>query len=259
MGSDVAGIVEAVGSACRDWKPGDEVFSDVASAGFGSFAEYVVVPEKLLARKPANISFRQAAALPQAGLLAIQGMRFHGDVIAGQRVLINGAGGGVGPIALTYAKSKGAHVTCVDRSEKFDMLRALGADDVIDYTTTDYTCTGKQYDKILDVIAHRAASDYHRALTAKGVFAMIGGSMGGLLFRMIAIEPLLSKFRSKKSGVMGYQVSREGLDELAKLLGDKTIEVVIDRTFPLAQLREAFEYVELGKFKGKIVIDISDK
>jgi NADPH:quinone reductase-like Zn-dependent oxidoreductase len=259
LGSDVAGVVEAVGSACCDWQPGDEVFGDIASVGFGSFAEYVAVPEKQLARKPANISFKQAAALPQAGLLAIQGIRFHGDVVDGQQILINGAGGGVGPIALTYAKSKGAHVTCVDRSEKFEMLRALGADVLIDYTTTDFTRTGKKYDKILDVIAHRATSDYQRVLTSSGVFAMIGGSMGGLLFRMMAIEPLLSKYRSQKLGIMGYEVNREGLDELARLLSDKTIVVAIDRTFPLTQLREAFDYFETGKFKGKIVIEVITK
>jgi len=255
LGCDVAGVVEAVGSDCRDWTPGDEVFGDIASAGFGSFAEYVAVPEKLLARKPRSISFLEAAALPQAGLLAIQGLRFHGEVQAGQRVLINGAGGGVGPIALTYAKSKGAHVTGVDRKEKFELLRSLGADELIDYTTTDYTRTGKQYDKILDVIALRSASDYRSALTPDGVFAMIGGSMGGLLLRMMIVEPLLSKFRKKKMGIMGYHVSRKGLEELAQLYSDKSINVAIDRVYPLSQVRDAFDYFKSGTFKGKIVID----
>jgi NADPH:quinone reductase-like Zn-dependent oxidoreductase len=256
LGSDIAGVVEAVGSACRDWQVGDEVFGDIASAGFGSFAEYVAVPEKLLARKPSTVSFQEAAALPQAGLLAIQGIRHYGDVISGQRVMINGAGGGVGPIALTYAKSKGAHVTCVDRKEKFEMLRSFGADDLIDYTTTDYTRTGNRYDKILDVIAHHSASDYRRALSPNGVFTMIGGSMGGLLFQMLTIEPFLSKFRNKKLGIMGYRVSRGSLEELVQLYIAKTINVAIDRTFPLSQLREAFEYFESGMFKGKIVIEI---
>jgi len=256
LGSDVSGVVESVGSACRDWNPGDEVFGDIASAGFGSFAQYVAVPEKLLARKPASLTFHEAAALPQAGLLAIQGLRYQGDVKPGQRVLINGAGGGVGPIALTYAKARGAHVTCVDRAVKFDVLRVLGADEVIDYTTTDYTRTGQRYDKILDVIALRSASDYKRALTPHGVFAMIGGSMGGLLFRMMAIEPLLSKFRQQKLGIMGYRVSRRGLEELAHLFEEKTIHVAIDRTFTLAHLRESFEYFESGAFKGKIVIEV---
>lgn len=256
LGSDVAGVVEEVGTACRDFKPGDEVFGDIASAGFGSFAEYVAVPEKILARKPATLSFEVAAALPQAGLLAIQGLRYWGDVQAGQHLLINGAGGGVGPIALTYAKSKGAHVTVVDHAEKLEALRALGADERIDYTTIDYTRTGHRYDKILDVIALRSVSDYSRALSPNGVFAMIGGSMGGLLLQMMALEPIRSKFRSQKIGIMGYRVTRAGLDELASLYESKTIQVLIDRTFPLSNMREAFEYFETGRFKGKIVIEV---
>jgi NADPH:quinone reductase-like Zn-dependent oxidoreductase len=254
LGADVAGVVESVGSGCTDWQPGDEVFGDIASAGFSAFAEYVEVPEKLLARKPTSISFREAAALPQAGLLAIQGLRYQGDVVAGQRVLINGAGGGVGPIALTYAKSKGAHVTCVDRSEKFDMLRQLGADALIDFTTTDYTRTGQQYDKILDVIALRSPSDYRRVLATNGVFVMIGGSMGGLLLYMMVIAPVVSKLQSKKMGIMGYRVNRSGLEELVKLYEQKTISVVIGQMFSLDQIREAFELFESGRFKGKIVI-----
>jgi NADPH:quinone reductase-like Zn-dependent oxidoreductase len=257
LGSDVAGIVEAVGTDSVDWRPGDEVMGDIASAGFGAFAEYVAVPGKLLARKPPGLSFAKAAALPQAGLLAIQGLRYCGDIQHGQRVLINGAGGGVGPIALTYAKSKGAQVTCVDRAEKLDFLTRLGADEVMDFNTTDYTRTGKRYDKILDVIAHRSAADYRRALTPTGVFAMIGGSMGGLLFRMMAIEPLLSRLRAQKLGVMGYQVNRANLEELVQLLETKVLQVAIDRTFPLTQLREAFAYFESGVFKGKIVIEVS--
>ncbi|MBS1976690.1 MAG: NAD(P)-dependent alcohol dehydrogenase [Bacteroidetes bacterium] len=259
LGSDVAGVVEAVGSACKDWKPGDEVMGDIASAGFGSFAEFVAVPEHLLARKPSSISFREAAALPQAGLLAIQGLRHHRDVQAGDRVLINGAGGGVGPIAISYAISKGAKVTAVDRSEKFDMLRSLGVDEVVDFTTTDYTRRGKQYDKILDVIAHRTPSDYLRALAPGGIFTMIGGSMGSLFFQIVLIEPLLSKFRSRKLGIMGYRVTRAGVEELTRLYESGTIKAVIDdRSFSLANLRAAFEYFESGTFKGKIVIEVNN-
>ncbi|MBL7854724.1 MAG: NAD(P)-dependent alcohol dehydrogenase [Cyclobacteriaceae bacterium] len=256
LGCDVAGVVEATGPNCHHWQPGDEVFGDIASAGFGAFAEFVSVPEGLLARKSASLSFHQAAAVPQAGLLAIQGLRHRGEVTAGQRVLINGAGGGVGPIALTYAKSRGAHVTAVDRPEKLDFLRALGADELIDFTATDYTNTGQRYDKILDVIAHRSASEYRQALTPNGVFTMIGGSMGGLLLRMMMVEPLLSKFRNQKLGIMGYHVSREGLAELAHLLETGVIQVPIDSTFPLAHTRAAFEHFMSGKFKGKIVIDM---
>ena len=200
------------------------------------------------------MSFEQAAALPQAGLLAMQGLRYKKPLLAGQHLLINGAGGGVGSIALQYAKSIGATVTCVDREEKFNMLRSLGTDELIDYRKTDYTKTGIQYDYILDVTARRSVSDYKRALKPGGVFAMIGGSMGGLLFQMMVLQPFLSKYRKKKLGIMGYHVSKEGLDELSKLFDDGKISPVIDRSFPLAATADAFRYYQQGIFTGKIII-----
>lgn len=254
LGADVAGVIEAVGNNIKDFKPGDEVFGDIAGAGFGAFAEYVSAPEKMLAKKSPEMSFEQAAALPQAGLLAMQGLRYKKPLLAGQHLLINGAGGGVGPIALQYAKSIGATVTCVDREEKFNMLRSLGADELIDYRKTDYTKTGIQYDYILDVTARRYVSDYKRALKPGGVFAMIGGSMGGLLFQMMVLQPFLSKYRKKKLGIMGYHVSKEGLDELSQLFNDGKISPVIDRSFPLAATADAFRYYQQGIFTGKIII-----
>ena len=254
LGADVAGVIEAVGNNIKNFKPGDEVFGDIAGAGFGAFAEYVSAPEKMLAKKSPEMSFEQAAALPQAGLLAMQGLRYKKPLLAGQHLLINGAGGGVGPIALQYAKSIGATVTCVDREEKFNMLRSLGADELIDYRKTDYTKTGIQYDYILDVTARRSVSDYKRALKPGGVFAMIGGSMGGLLFQMMVLQPFLSKYRKKKLGIMGYHVSKEGLDELSKLFDDGKISPVIDRSFPLAASADAFRYYQQGTFTGKIII-----
>lgn len=254
LGADVAGVIEAVGNNIKNFKPGDEVFGDIAGAGFGAFAEYVCAPEKMLAKKSPEMSFEQAAALPQAGLLAMQGLRYKKPLLAGQHLLINGAGGGVGPIALQYAKSIGATVTCVDREEKFNMLRSLGADELIDYRKTDYTKTGIQYDYILDVTARRSVSDYKRALKPGGVFAMIGGSMGGLLFQMMVLQPFLSKYRKKKLGIMGYHVSKEGLDELSKLFDDGKISPVIDRSFPLAATADAFRYYQQGTFTGKIII-----
>lgn len=254
LGADVAGVIEAVGNNIKDFKPGDEVFGDIAGAGFGAFAEYVSAPEKMLAKKSTEMSFEQAAALPQAGLLAMQGLRYKKPLLAGQHLLINGAGGGVGPIALQYAKSIGATVTCVDREEKFNMLRSLGADELIDYRKTDYTKTGIQYDYILDVTARRSVSDYKRALKPGGVFAMIGGSMGGLLFQMMVLQPFISKYRKKKLGIMGYHVSKEGLDELSKLFDDGKISPVIDRSFPLAATADAFRYYQQGTFTGKIII-----
>jgi NADPH:quinone reductase-like Zn-dependent oxidoreductase len=255
LGADVAGIIEAVGSNIKNFKPGDAVFGDIANAGFGAFAEYVCAPEKMLAKKSPRMSFEQAAALPQAGLLAMQGLRYKKPIQAGQHLLINGAGGGVGPIALQYAKSIGAMVTCVDREEKFEMLRLSGADELIDYRKTDYTKTGIQYDYILDVTAHRSVSDYKRALKPGGVFAMIGGSMGGLLAQMMLIQPLLSKFSNKKLGIMGYHVNREGLDELTTLFEKGIIKPVIDKSFPLEKTADAFRYYGQGTFTGKIIIN----
>ncbi len=257
LGADIAGVVEAVGDAVTDFKPGDEVFADIAGNGFGGFAEYVSVPEKILAKKSSVISFEEAAALPQAGLLALQGLQYKRPLQKGQQLLINGAGGGVGPVALQYAKLMGAEVTCVDKAEKFEMLRTLGADHLIDYRKEDYTSNGKQYDYILDVTAHKSVADYKRALNPTGVFAMVGGSMGWLLFQMMLIQPFLSKFRTQQLGIMGYKANRTDLDLLNQLVGDKKIKLVIDKVFPLSETANAFRHFESGNFKGKIIIAIN--
>jgi NADPH:quinone reductase-like Zn-dependent oxidoreductase len=254
LGADIAGIVESVGAGVNSFRPGDAVFGDIAGAGFGGFAEYVSVPEKLLAKIPVNMSFEQAACLPQAGLLALQGLRYKRPLKSGQHLLINGAGGAVGTLALQYAKYIGAIVTGVDKEEKFEMLRSLGADHFIDYRKQDYTAMGMKYDYILDVIAHRSAASYQRALKPTAVFAMIGGSMGGLLMRMMLLQPLLSLFSRKKLGIMGYRVSREGLEELGSLYTKGILIPVIDKSFALAETPEAFRYYEKGNFKGKILI-----
>lgn len=256
LGADIAGVVEAVGTGVKEFKPGDAVFGDIAVAGFGGFAEYVAVAENLLAPKPESLSFEQAAALPQAGLLALQGLRYGGDVKPGQQVLFNGAGGGVGTWGLQYAKYKGAEVTCVDREEKFDLLRSLGADFLVDYTREDYTRRGKQYDTIVDVIAHRSPSDYARVLKLGGTFAMIGGNMGWLLFLMIFLSSFISWRTKKKIGMMGYRPNRADLDLLAQLCKEGKVVPVIDRVYPLGQVREAFEYFSTGMVKGKILISI---
>lgn len=256
LGADIAGTVEAIGNDVKDFKPGDEVFGDIAGSGFGGFAEYVAVPEKLLAKKSQVMSFEQAASLPQAGLLALQGLRYKGTIKQGDEVLINGAGGGVGTIGLQYAKLLGAVVTCVDKAEKFDMLRSLGADYLIDYTKEDYTRNDKQYDRILDVIAHRSVSDYKRALKPHGIFAMIGGSMGGLLLQLMFIWPILSRFSNKKLGIMGYRPTRKDLEYLNQLFEEGKLIPVIDRTYPLQEVPGAFDYFSTGNIKGKIIITI---
>lgn len=256
LGADIAGTVEAIGNDVKDFKPDDEVFGDIAGSGFGGFAEYVAVPEKLLAKKSQVMSFEQAASLPQAGLLALQGLRYKGTIKQGDEVLINGAGGGVGTIGLQYAKLLGAVVTCVDKAEKFDMLRSLGADYLIDYTKEDYTRNGKQYDRILDVIAHRSVSDYKRALKPHGIFAMIGGSMGGLLLQLMFIWPILSRFSNKKLGIMGYRPTRKDLEYLNQLFEEGKLIPVIDRTYPLQEVPAAFQYFSEGNIKGKIIINV---
>lgn len=255
LGADIAGIVESVGLHVNEFKPGDEVLGDIAESGFGGYAEYVCVPEKLLARKSPRITFHQAAALPQAGLLALQGLRYQGEVSSGQKILINGAGGGVGPIALQYAKYKGAEVTCVDSADKFDLLRSLGADHLLDFRKEDYTKTGIQYDKILDVIANRTVSDYKRALKPGGIFSMIGGSMGWLLIQMM-IRTVIPFKSSKKVGIMGYKPNRRDLDYLVQLCEEGTVIPAVDRSFDLEKTPDAFRYFMDGKFKGKIIISV---
>jgi NADPH:quinone reductase-like Zn-dependent oxidoreductase len=259
LGADIAGRIETIGKNVKDFLPGDEVFGDIAGSGFGGFAEYVTVPEKFLAKKSPAMTFELAAALPQAGLLALQGLRYKGTIKQGQTVLINGAGGGVGTLGLQYAKLLGATVTCVDRAEKFDILRSLGADHLIDYTKEDYTRTGIQYDRILDVIAHRSITDYKRALKPGGVFAMIGGSMGGLLLQLMLLSPIISLFSRKKIGLMGYKPNRKDLDNLSQLFEEGKVIPVIDRCYPLQEVAAALQHLGDGHVKGKIIISVNDE
>ncbi len=256
LGADIAGKIELVGKNAVQFQKGDEVFGDIAGAGFGGFAEYVAVPEKLLAKKSSTMTFEQAAALPQAGFLALQGLRYKGTISQGQQLLINGAGGGVGTLALQYAKLMGAEVTCVDRSEKFDLLRSLRADHLIDYRVEDYTRNGYQYDRILDVIAHRSIIDYKRALKPGGVFAMIGGSMGGLLLQILLLWPILSLFTTKKLGLMGYKPNRNDLEYMNLLFEEGKLVPIIDRCYPLNEAPAALQYLGDGNARGKIIISI---
>lgn len=259
LGADVAGVVEAVGENVTSFKLGDEVMGDIAAGGFGAFAEYVAVPEKLIVKKSSAMSFQQAAALPQVALLALQGLRYKKPLQNGSHLLINGAGGGVGTLALQYAKHLGATVTCVDRETKFDSLKKLGADYLIDYTKEDYTLNGRQYDYILDVIAHRRITDYKRALKPGGVFSMIGGSMGALLLKLAFFGGIISKLSGKHLGIMGYRASQNALEEINVLFEQGVFSPVIDRVFPLSETADAFTYFGEGNFKGKIVIKISNE
>jgi NADPH:quinone reductase-like Zn-dependent oxidoreductase len=258
LGADVAGRVEAVGSAATQFKPGDEVFGDVFESGCGGFAEYVCARETALVSKPASMTFEQAAALPQAGTLALQGLRDRGHVQSGQKVLVNGAGGGMGTFAVQLAKSFGAEVTGVDSTGKLDMMSSIGADHVIDYTHENFTQTGQRYDLILDAVAKRSISSYKRALLPEGVFVMVGGSMA-LLFKVLLLGPLISMAGRKKIRVLWWKPKSSDLIALRELFEAGKIVPVIDRCYPLVELAKALQRIGDGNAQGKIVITMKDE
>lgn len=256
LGSDIAGRVEAVGSKVTRFQVGDEVFGDLTERGFGAFAEYVCVSENALGLKPKNLTFEEAASVPSAGVIALQGLRRKGQIHAGQKVLINGAGGSVGTFAVQIAKHFGAEVTGVDSAKKLDMLRSLGADYVIDYTQEDFTRNGQQYDLILDVVAHRSVFDYRRALSANGVYVMIGGSTSALM-QCFLLGKWISKADGQQLGVLMVRLNLEDLNFMKDLLEAGHIKPVIDRCYPLNEVAEAFRQLEAGRACGKIVITMA--
>jgi len=253
LGSDIAGQVEIVGRSVNQFQPGDEIFLDSSVCGFGAFAEYACVPENALMLKPASMTFEEAATIPQAAILALQGLRDKRQIQLGQKVLINGAGGGVGTFAVQIAKFFGAEVTGVDSTEKLDMLRSIGADHVIDYTQEDFTKSGQHYDLILDVVVSRSISDYKRALNPKGILAMVGGSMATVL-KAVILGPLI---KGKKMGIVMWKPNKkEDLAFLIELFEAGKVVPVIDRRYPLSEVAEAFRYLEEGHHQGKIIINV---
>jgi NADPH:quinone reductase-like Zn-dependent oxidoreductase len=256
LGCDVAGRVTAVGQAVTRFRPGDEVFGDMSPCGFGAFAEYVRAPEGALALKPAALSFPEAAAVPQAGGLAVLGLRFKRPIQPGYQVLINGAGGGVGTFAVQIAKTHGAEVTGVDRAEKLDTVRALGADHVIDFTTEDFTRIRRAYDLIIDVAAHRPMHAYRRALKPGGVCAIIGGSIPRATLAL-ALGPSLSQLGSKKVGVPLLRANNtQDVAFMTRLLQAGSVAPVIDSVLPLSEIAAAFRRFGAQQHTGKIVIPI---
>ncbi|MDH5637066.1 MAG: NAD(P)-dependent alcohol dehydrogenase [Nitrospinota bacterium] len=256
LGCDVAGIVEAVGAKVTRFQPGDEVYGDLSiGEKFGGFAEYACASENILAPKPASMTFEQAAAIPQAGLLAYKGLQFHGEIKPGNKVLFNGAGGGAGSFALQMVKSMGAEVTGVDSAVKLETMLSLGADHVIDYTREDFTKNGKRYDLILDVVANRSIFDYKRSLNPNGSFGVIGGSIGRII-QIALLGPLISRLGDKKMGIVIHSPDKEGYEHMNELFETGKMKPVIDKVFPLSQTVEAFHYFSQGSFKGKIVIPI---
>jgi NADPH:quinone reductase-like Zn-dependent oxidoreductase len=254
-GADVAGRVEAVGRSVTLFRPGDEVFGDLSACGWGAFAEYVCADENALALKPANMTFEQAAAVPLAAVTALQGLRDKGQIKAGQKVLINGASGGVGTFAVQIAKAFGAEVTAVCSTTKVDMVRSLGADRVIDYTQEDFTKNGHRYDLILAANGNRSISDYKRALAPKGTYVMTGGSMAQLTQAMLQ-GPWISMTGSKKMGHLPAKPNKKDLAFVKELLEAGKVVPVIERRYTLAEVPEAIRYLEEGHARGKVVITV---
>jgi NADPH:quinone reductase-like Zn-dependent oxidoreductase len=255
LGADIAGRVEAVGSNVMQFRPGDEVFGDISACENGGFAEYACVPESLLAQKPINLSFEQAAAVPMAALTALQGLRDQGQIQPGQKVLINGASGGVGTFAVQIAKAFGADVTAVCSTRNLEQARSLGADHVIDYSKADFTQNGQQYDLILAANGYHPLSAYKRALTPQGIYVMAGGSPAQM-FQALLLGPLNSKSGGRKMGGLSAKANQKDLLILKELLEAGKVVPVIDKRYPLSEAAEALRYLGTGHARGKVVITI---
>jgi NADPH:quinone reductase-like Zn-dependent oxidoreductase len=252
LGSDVAGRVQAAGPRATLFRPGQDVFGDILRH-MGGFAQYVCVPESTLAPMPAGMTYAEAAALPQAGVIALQGIRDQGQVQRGQKVLVNGAGGGSGMYAIQLAKLDGAEVTGVDNAEKLEFMRSLGADHVIDYTREDFTANGRAYDLILDLAAHRGAFAYQASLLPGGRYLYVGGSVTTLLQALLA-GPLIGRADGKKTRLLAVRLGVEHLAPMVELCQAGTIATVIDRRYPLDETPAALRYLGEGHAKGKVVI-----
>ncbi len=251
LGTDMAGRVEAVGRKVTQFQPGDEVFG---MSDFGAFAEYVCVPEKAaLVSKPDSMTFEQAAAVPQATFIALQGIRDKAQVQPGQKVLVNGAGGGAGTFAVQIAKSYGAEVTAVDGPGKLEMMRSIGADHVIDYTQEDFTRSGQRYDVILDMAAYRSVFESRCSLTPNGIYLLAGGS-GTATLQAAFLGPLISRTGDGRVVFLLADSRREDLTDMTELFEAGKIVPVIDGCYPLAEAGEALRRVGDKQSKGKVII-----
>jgi len=255
IGCDIAGRVETVGEDVKAFQPGDEVYGDLCMSGFGAFAEYACAPEAALAHKPPGMTFEQAAAIPQAGMLAVQGLIDVGRIRSGQKLLLNGAGGGVGTFALQIAKLYDAEVTVVDTAGKLDMLRAMGADHLIDYLTEDFTRDGKCYDLILDVKTNRSPLAYARALNPNGTYATVGGNTLSLL-QTLMLGPLISRLSNKHARIVTLKPNKD-LAYMNELFEAGKLVPVVGRQYKLADVPEAFRLYGTGDHKGKIIVTMA--
>jgi NADPH:quinone reductase-like Zn-dependent oxidoreductase len=253
LGSDIAGVVEAVGESAKRFRPGDEVFGDL-SGRWGGFAEYVCAGEEMLAPKPAGLTFEEAAAIPQAAMLAVQGLLDKGQIRQGQKLLVNGAGGGVGTFAIQIARLYGAETTGVDSSAKLATLRSLGFDQVLDYAQEDFTKTGQQYDLILDVKTNRPIRAYLRALSPGGAYVTVGGSTARLA-QIALLGPLVSMLRKKRMCVVGLKANKD-LAYMTELVEAGKVRPVVDGRYTLDQAADAMRYFGEGKHQGKLVLTV---
>jgi NADPH:quinone reductase-like Zn-dependent oxidoreductase len=254
LGADVAGTVESVGANVKQFRPGDEVFGDIGSGGF---AEFACALEKTLAIKPTNLSYEEAAAVPMAGLTALQGLRDNGQIQAGQKVLIQGASGGVGTFAVQIAKNFGAEVTAVCSTRNLDQARSLGAEHVIDYTQEDFTKSGQQYDLILAANGYHSIFDYRNALKPNGIYVVAGGTLTQLMQGML-LGRGLSKPAGQKLGVLSARVNQNDLNFIKELIETGNVKPVIDRRYPFSEIPDALRYLGEGHARGKIVISVAE-
>ncbi len=251
LGGDIAGQVETLGDGVTQFTPGDEVYASLLDHGFGGFAEYVSVPVDAMASKPANLTFEEAAAVPIAAVTALQGLRHHGDIQAGQKVLVNGASGGVGTFAVQIAKSFGAEVTGVTSTRNIDLVRSLGADHVVDYTSTDFVESEQRYDLILDAIGNRSVPDLSRACAKGGKAAVVG-------FTSVAHAIGVSLRGGKGMAMVSAHVTAKDLELLSELIEAGKVRPQIDRRYPFAEIPAAIAYLENGHARGKIVVGPPD-
>ena len=252
LGADVAGEVVDVGSAVTKLKVGDHVYGDLSRCHWGGFAEYVTADQNALFPKPTNLTFEQAAAVPQAGLLAYQGLRDKGQIQSGESVLINGASGGTGTFAVQLAKLWGAKVTAVCSGPKIDLVKSLGADQVIDYKQQDFTQSGQQYDFILDVQGHHSIDDYKQSLKENGRYVMVGGEEA-LVYRVLWQSIKARLFGGLQMGLLLHKAN-QGIEALTQLLEEEKVAPIIDKCYPLNELQTAMRYYADGNARGKVVV-----
>ncbi|MDX1699678.1 MAG: NAD(P)-dependent alcohol dehydrogenase [Melioribacteraceae bacterium] len=253
-GMELAGIVEAVGRSVKSLAIGDSVYGDISNHGFGTFAEYICVDEKAVVNKPEQMSFEEAASLPHASLLALQGLRDLGNIENGQKILINGGGGGVGTIGLQIAKLYDCEITGVDSRDKFETMTSIGFDHLIDYQIEDFTKNGKQYDLILDCKTTRSPFSYLRSLKTNGVYITIGGYLTRIL-QILLFKGLISLFSKKQLKILALKPNR-GIDTINELYLKGKIKCIIDGPYPLGEAPRLIDYFGEGKHKGKVVLKI---